>query len=451
MSVSAAASMPIQRGLVVLVALALVLASIVPLAVPSRVDAVSDDLFISEYIEGSGFNKAIEIYNGTGATVDLAAEDYFLKLYTNGSTMSQSVELTGTVADGDVYVVSRTDATSEVVAQTDQFAPGVINFNGDDAVVLAHGDVVVDVFGRIGEDPGDFWGVEPTTTLNHTLVRTPTVTDGDTDGLDAFDPAIEWTAYASNTTSFLGSHTMSNEPVATDPSGTGAASPTIVETGGQALLTVAVTPGTDPASTGLSVSADLTPIGGSTSQAFRDDGTQGDATANDGTYSYLATVGDVESGDKVITATISDAEQRAGTTQITLTVTGAPTEIWEIQGAAHLSEYDGEQVFDVEGVVTATRNSSSAGGFWMTDPTPDGDPDTADGIFVFRPGIQTVTVGQLVEVSGTVDEFRPGRRLREPHHDADRLADGRGPAGRPVRRSDDGDRRGSPGASARDR
>ena len=54
------------------------------------VQADAPDLFISEYIEGSSFNKAIEIYNGTGASVDLAAGGYILELYSNGSvTVSQ--------------------------------------------------------------------------------------------------------------------------------------------------------------------------------------------------------------------------------------------------------------------------------------------------------------------------------------------------------------------------
>ena len=48
--------------------------------------------FFSEYIEGSGFNKAVEIYNGTGAAVNLSA--YTIQLYSNGAaTPSQSVTL----------------------------------------------------------------------------------------------------------------------------------------------------------------------------------------------------------------------------------------------------------------------------------------------------------------------------------------------------------------------
>ena len=48
--------------------------------------AVASEVLMSEYIEGSGFNKAIEIYNGTGGAVDLAAGLYTLELYSNGSS-----------------------------------------------------------------------------------------------------------------------------------------------------------------------------------------------------------------------------------------------------------------------------------------------------------------------------------------------------------------------------
>src|SRR5688572_17868920 len=43
------------------------------------------DLFFSEYIEGSSNNKAIEIYNGTGAPVDLLTGNYVLQVHFNGS------------------------------------------------------------------------------------------------------------------------------------------------------------------------------------------------------------------------------------------------------------------------------------------------------------------------------------------------------------------------------
>lgn len=49
----------------------------------------AEDLIISEYVEGSGNNKALELYNGTGKTLDLAA--YTIELYMNGATSKPNV------------------------------------------------------------------------------------------------------------------------------------------------------------------------------------------------------------------------------------------------------------------------------------------------------------------------------------------------------------------------
>lgn len=77
--------------------------------------------------------------------------------------------------------------------------------------------------------------------------------------------------------------------------------------------------------------------------------------------------------------------------------------IFEIQGAGHTSEYDGQGV-KTEGVVTAVDTN----GFWMQDQVGDGDDATSDGIFVFTSSAPEVAVGDLVSVAGTVDEFRAG-------------------------------------------
>ena len=79
-----------------------------------------------------------------------------------------------------------------------------MNFNGDDAVVLRKGTTVLDVIGRIGEDPGTQWGTGLTTTLDHTLRRKSTIQTGDTNGADVFDPAMEWDGFAINTFNGLG-------------------------------------------------------------------------------------------------------------------------------------------------------------------------------------------------------------------------------------------------------
>ena len=97
-------------------------ASFVPVLVSGSqpATAAASDLFISEYVEGSSFNKAIEIYNGTGAAVDLASGSYKLELYSNVSTTpSQSVALSGTIADGDVLVLAHASADAAILAATD--------------------------------------------------------------------------------------------------------------------------------------------------------------------------------------------------------------------------------------------------------------------------------------------------------------------------------------------
>jgi predicted extracellular nuclease len=401
--VSVTHPMPLHRPLAVLLAAALFVSVALPLIGPSAVRAQSSDLFISEYIEGSSFNKAIEIYNGTGAAVDLTAGGYRLELYTNGSSaVSQAMSLTGTLADDDVLVIAHGSAASEILAVTDVTNAVVINFSGNDALVLragGAGGTVIDAIGQVGFDPGAQWGIDPVSTTNNTIRRKATVTDGDTVETDAFDPSAEWDGFAENTFDGLGSHTVGDGP--SDPTGVGAATPGSVMAGETTLLTVAVTPGANPTSTGLAVTADLGPIGGIAGQAFADDGLNGDAVAGDLTFSFLATVGAVGVGDKVITATITDDLPRDNTALISLTVAGEPSEIAEIQGAGHLSPLDGEDVFGVEGVVTVSRSNS----FWMTDPTPDGDDATSDSILVFG---ATAAIGSLVRVDGTVDEFRPG-------------------------------------------
>ena len=78
--------------------------------------------------------------------------------------------------------------------------------------------------------------------------------------------------------------------------------------------------------------------------------------------------------------------------------------IADIQGTAHRSPRDGVKVAEVPGLVTAVGRN----GFWFQDPTPDADPRTSDGLFVFASSAPAVVVGDAVTVTGTVAEFRPG-------------------------------------------
>jgi predicted extracellular nuclease len=80
-----------------------------------------------------------------------------------------------------------------------------------------------------------------------------------------------------------------------------------------------------------------------------------------------------------------------------------PVPIHDIQGATHISPLVGQRP-RVLGVVTAR----STNGFWMQDPSPDSDPATSEGIFVFTGRTPTVALGDSVRAQGTVQEFRPG-------------------------------------------
>jgi uncharacterized protein len=168
------------------------------------------DLFFSEYIEGTSNNKALEIYNGTGAAIDLAATGYVVQMYFNGSTTAGlTIPLTGTVANGDVFVLTQSSANATILAQADQ-TNGAGWFNGDDAVVLRRGGAtgtVVDAIGQIGFDPGTEWGSGLTSTADNTLRRKGSVTMGDTNQTDAFDPSVEWEGFPTDTFDGLGSYT----------------------------------------------------------------------------------------------------------------------------------------------------------------------------------------------------------------------------------------------------
>lgn len=168
------------------------------------------DLLISEYIEGSSLNKAVEIYNGTGAAVDLGLAGYQVEIYFNGATSAgATIGLVGVVAPGDVWVVADDGADAAILAVADQ-TPTNSFFNGDDAVVLrkgGSGGAVIDSIGQVGFDPGSEWGSGLTSTADNTLVRKAADCTGDTDPSDVFDPAVHYDGFAQNTFGDLGAHT----------------------------------------------------------------------------------------------------------------------------------------------------------------------------------------------------------------------------------------------------
>ncbi len=170
------------------------------------------ELFISEYVEGSSNNKAIEVFNGTGAPINLATGGYSIQMFFNGNPAAGlTINLNGVVAPGDVFVLAQSAADPAIIAVSDQIN-GSGWFNGDDAVVLRKGAVIIDSIGQSGFDPGTEWGTGLASTADNTLRRKADFCGGDPNAGDPFDPSIQWNGFATNIFAGLGAHACEDIP-----------------------------------------------------------------------------------------------------------------------------------------------------------------------------------------------------------------------------------------------
>lgn len=190
---------------------------------PTTATAAPSELFLSEYVEGTGNNRALEVYNGRSAPVDLSAGGYKVQLYTNGrTTPTLTIFLAGTIGPRDVFVLASSFADPAVRAQADQLSTNM-PMTGNDAVVLRKGGQVVDSIGQVGFDPGTEWGVGMASTMDNTLRRPTFVDAGDTNPFDVFDPAAQWEGFPTDTFDGLGAHSLceTNPPTLTVASAPG--------------------------------------------------------------------------------------------------------------------------------------------------------------------------------------------------------------------------------------
>jgi len=187
--------------------------------------ANATDLFISEYVEGSSNNKAIEIFNGTGVTKNLA--DYTLVHFNNGASRTTGTRYALTFTNptnlpsGATYVIANSSASAAILAVANfQTSLSLMTYNGDDALAIYRssdvsgttintGAVEIDILGKIGEDPGSEWGSGLNSTADNTLQRKSTITGGVTSNPATFDPSIEYNGFATDIISGLGSHAFS--------------------------------------------------------------------------------------------------------------------------------------------------------------------------------------------------------------------------------------------------
>jgi hypothetical protein len=204
-----------------------------------------NELFISEYVEGWSNNKALEIYNPTNNAIDLSG--YFVSRYSNGATtatVANSIQLSGTVPAKGVYVAvlqkldpngtgQEAPVWDSLQARADGFycpdynVTNAFYWNGNDAVLLAKGTLpttattvinptnvtgfaIVDVFGKIGENPANETGTASGNdgawssqfpystgagiliTKDHSMIRKSTILKGQVTNPSFFDPLLEW-------------------------------------------------------------------------------------------------------------------------------------------------------------------------------------------------------------------------------------------------------------------
>jgi predicted extracellular nuclease len=398
--------------------------------------AVSPNVVISQVYGGGGnsgaqyTNDYIELYNRGTTTVSLVGWSLQYASATGtgnfGANSSQITPLSGSLAPGQYFLVQEaagsgspaplptpdvTDSTPINMSATGgKVALAATSTSlgcngGSTACSPAALALIVDLVGWDGANFFEGSGAAPATSNTTADFR------NGNGSVDTDDNAADFTAGAPNPRNSMFPFAAS-----------GLANPALLTPGEMTLLTVAVTPGANPISTGIAVSCDLSPIGGSASQALFDDGTHGDQVAGDLTFSFNTT--DSTPGAQNLACTFSDAQGRSGTTTISLTLlTVLPIGTVNGQvlntddGTAHTSPYVGQSVL-IQGVIyektlQATSFGGTYKGFYIqnTSATADGDPNTSDGLFVYMGtypdliGGYTPQAGDEVVISGKISEY----------------------------------------------
>ncbi len=315
------------------------------------VGAEGEGVILSEYIEGSSNNKAIEIYNGSGQIINLA--DYTLVQYTNGGPSESKITLSGTIDPGKTFVIANSSANADIKAKAQQ-TTGSLNFNGNDPVALKKGDVVLDIIGPVGSS-ADF-------AKDTTLVRNTNVTTGS----KTYEPS-QWTSFPVDTLTDLGSHKA--------------------EAGD-----ILVAPTADPV--GEVERGDKVTLTGEGTIHYTVDGST--PTVESPVYSEPITINE----EMTIQAVVVKNGKTSAVSTFKYYIAPPITKISSIQGIAHLSPY-ADQLVRTTGVVTYVVDANN---FYMQDPNPDNNSKTSEGILVYSKN-HGAAVGQKVATTGYVKEW----------------------------------------------
>lgn len=290
----------------------------------SRSIATSSTIVISEFRTrgpNGGNDEFIELYNLSSSPVNISG--WFVKGSNSSGTTSTRANINGgTILNpGCHYLLTNSSPSggpySGSVPGNQTYGVGITD-DGGIALVDSSGTIIDQVGLSSGSAYKEGSTLSPQTSNSNTSYeRRPGGASGNSTDTD--NNIADFRSISSDpqnaSSGCIGTGTS------TDPSGSGMASPSSLTVGGTTLLSVRVTPGNNPSSTGITVTGNLSSIGQSSSQQFFDDGTHGDAVPNDRIFSFLVTVAaNATAGQKLLSIRIADSQSRIASASITLTV-----------------------------------------------------------------------------------------------------------------------------------
>ena len=148
------------------------------------INAQCNELFFSEYIEGTGNDKVIEIYNPSNAAINLSNYKILLKGFSGSPSFNPSTgsfSLSGTIASKGTYVICHVSASPAILAKKDTAinsgGGSIMNMNGDDALILVKNNIdTIDVIGnRFAADTSQAFTSKLS---NKQLIRKNTINQG---------------------------------------------------------------------------------------------------------------------------------------------------------------------------------------------------------------------------------------------------------------------------------
>jgi len=159
-------------------------------------DQEAGDLIISGYEEGSSWNKAIQLYNGTKHTIDLSK--YTLQKQSNGAgVFTNTLKLNGSLPTMSTYTIVHKQAGTQLMSKADLVTDTLLQFNGNDAIRLVRSGVTIDMVGKADGGADVYWGQDIGLQRKNIVTHPRSAFDGS-----------EWSSYKTDSIVFLSTYQM---------------------------------------------------------------------------------------------------------------------------------------------------------------------------------------------------------------------------------------------------